>query len=217
MRKKIINRSILHAKDPKIHFRARPIALTEIDRELEEPVSFGKIIRLTRKKILLGSLAAIILILIFQSVIIKALLIAAFFAASACSTIWKRKYPELPIGIELYIFGTTAAAFAFGPIFGIFFGIAAAISAEVISGVIGEGIFFSIAAISLVAVAADFLKPLDFVALGIILTLLYDAVTQAMPLLSNPEGRIKSIIFIITHVLFNFIAFKLFAPLVSLL
>ncbi len=206
---------------PRISFRAQTVKLAllprEIDKTLEKPVSLGKLSFLNRRKIIFASIVAIILILIFQSAIIKAALAGALFAICACSTIWKRKYPEIPIGIELIIFGTTVASLAFGPAFGIPFGIALAISAEIISSVIGEGIFFSIIGISLVAFSANYLRGIDFILLGILMTLLFDAITQALPLLSSDaEGRAKAIIFITTHLLFNFTAFKLLAPLVAI-
>ncbi len=201
-----------HFTIPKI-----PSAVREIDENLKKPVEVGKVKIFSRKKIIFGSFVAVALILMFRSIVIQALLTALLFLICSFSTVWKRKYPELPLGVELVIFGTAVASLTYGPVFGAFFGIAAAITAEIASGVVGEGIFFSMVALSLVSVAANFFSGIDFVVLGIVLTLINDAICQALTIATGDvEARAKAAIFITTHLLFNFIVFKLAAPVLSL-
>lgn len=209
-------------KIPKIPFIVKEIQKIhiipeEMDKKLDEPVEISRLRLFSRKKIIFACFVAIALILIFRSVVVQALLIALLFAACSFSTVWKRKYPELPLGVELVIFGTAVASLTYGPVFGAFFGIAAAIATEVSSGSIGEGIFFSMVALSLVSVAANFFSGIDFVVLGIVLTLINDAICQALSIATGDvEARAKAAIFVTTHLLFNFLVFKLTAPVLSL-
>ncbi|MFC1454967.1 hypothetical protein ACFLQI_02650 [Candidatus Undinarchaeota archaeon] len=117
------------------------------------------------------------------------------------------------IGIELITLFTVCTAVAAGMFYAIFVGVLGMGLSwfftkerpdDVLIGVIGFGI---------VAFVAAILGPMEILVLGMMMTLLYDAMICAVYVFTGhtPVGCVK---FILTHIIWNFVMFRSFAPYV---
>jgi len=149
-------------------------------------------------------------------------IIAVLMSIGAISTFYKR-FAHIPLGFELVIFTTVTCSIFYGPLLGAIFGAVTMFLSSVAAKEIDPGAFVSLAAAALIGVIPYFLIKLNpgfsIILIGLGMTLLNDLITQpfAIMMVGEHEQKIKSLLFISTHLFFNYIIFRFFAPILRIL
>jgi hypothetical protein len=131
--------------------------------------------------------------------------------AGAMSMVYIRYVPELYVlGVELCMLSTVTCAKAYGPGIGAGVGLVTITAATIMSGRFKPSSFISIFALPLIGFAAGLID-LKIQVLGVVMTVAYDLIV--LPLYYLFGSRLHStLIFFVSHVLFNYWAFTTVAP-----
>ncbi|MEK6916707.1 MAG: hypothetical protein AABW92_03095 [Nanoarchaeota archaeon] len=154
------------------------------------------------------SLLGILVIIKFERLFFIALLIGL----GIVSLLYIRffKYAHY-VGIELCMMATVLISLAYGQVAGAFAGFASITGALVLSGYFKPSYFISVLALPLIGLIVPLFSWLNLWQLGVLMTILYDLVV--LPLYILMGSRIESsVVFFITHVLFNYWVFTTIAP-----
>jgi hypothetical protein len=146
----------------------------------------------------------------FQRLFYTALLILI----ASVSMIYQRysKYANY-VGFELCMMSTVLTGLVYGSYFGAFTGFVSIFAALILSGNFKHSSFISVLTLPLIGAIVPFFSHLSLLYLGLLMTILYDAII--LPLYVMLGSRIySSIIFFITHVLFNYWIFSTIAPFI---
>lgn len=169
---------------------------------------------LKRRLIVYFAFVSIILLLLFWSYIKVIIVMLLFVAAGAFSMIYNR-WVKVSLGVELVMLGLVLSAVLYGRLEAIIVSFAGLFFAEVISGRMTYSTFVSFIGLAVVSlVTYNFYEYFDknITTVGIAMTILYDAIIlPGYILLGSSPAR--SLLFFVTHVLFNFWIFAFVAPL----
>jgi hypothetical protein len=117
------------------------------------------------------------------------------------------------LGFELCTMATVLVSLVYGPVFGMFTGFASLFGGFVLSGYFKPTYFISVLVMPIIGLLTPLFSHLPLLYIGIIMTILYDAII--LPLYTLMGSRIhSSIIFFITHLLLNIWIFSTVAPFI---
>jgi hypothetical protein len=115
------------------------------------------------------------------------------------------------IGFELCILATVLVSLVYGPVFGAFTGFVSLFGGFVLSGYFKPTYFISVLVMPVIGLLVPLFSHLPLLYLGILMTLLYDAIILPLYVLTGSRV-ISTVVFFITHVLFNYWIFSTVAP-----
>lgn len=155
----------------------------------------------------------IVLLLFFTAETAKVLMLLVMGTVASFSTLYK-KFIRMPPFLELMTVTTVFVGIAYGPVIGAIYGATVSILSEVINTCIDAFIIGYVPARAVVGATAGLIyatfPDLGVVWLGIIMTIIYNAVGQPLYLLqSDIELRIKAWTFIIGNFFANIIVFAI--------
>lgn len=177
--------------------------------------SFSFLLEKKNRPLVLGIIAGLVLLFFFGHYLKDIVVLALLAAIGILSTIYKR-YMRIPPAVELVTFSTVMAGLAYGPVVGAVFGAVVTVLAEVFNSGIDAFIIGYIPARAIVGFTSAFFPATDIVTLGLMMSILYNAVAQPLyALQSDAELRFKLIAFVLINVPFNFIAFSVLGELVK--
>jgi len=117
------------------------------------------------------------------------------------------------IGIELCTLATVLISLKYGYVLGMITGFISITSALIISGYFKPSYFVSVLAMPLIGLIVPLFSGLPLWQIGILMTIIYDAIV--LPLYVFMGSRIpSSIVFFVTHVLFNYWVFTTIAQVI---
>jgi len=160
--------------------------------------------------IVIIGLFGLLIITKFKSLFFTAVLIVL----GAISMIYIRffKYAHF-IGFELCMMATVLTSIAYGPHYGAFTGFVSLSAALILSGYFKPTYFVSVLTMPLMGLIVPLFSHLDLWLVGIIMTIIYDAIV--LPLYVLMGSRItSSVVFFITHILLNYWVFTTIAPII---
>jgi hypothetical protein len=116
-------------------------------------------------------------------------------------------------GVELCMMATALAGRAYGPHYGAFTGFFSIFFAFIISGNFKYSSFVSLLTLPLIGAIVPLFGELSLLYLGLLMTVLYDIII--LPLYMMLGSRLfPSIVFFLTHLLFNYWIFTTIAPFI---
>lgn len=166
-------------------------------------------------KILICVGAAIALSLLFGTSIFSIIAIAGLIMVASFSTFYFN-YVSAPVNFELVKLSTILVAYTHGIMPGLAVGILSTVLGKVLIGRIDEKLPISVAAISVVAVAASLFGGVGIVALGITLVAIYNVVMFSITMLMGGDLA-WNVPYEGTNFLINVVLFTRVAPLLLLL
>jgi len=117
------------------------------------------------------------------------------------------------VGIELCMMATVLISLKYGVVLGVITGFISITSALIISGYFKPTYFVSVLTMPLIGLIVHLFPGMVLWQLGVLMTIIYDAIV--LPLYILMGSRISSsIVFFITHVLFNYWVFTTIAPII---
>jgi hypothetical protein len=117
------------------------------------------------------------------------------------------------IGIELCTLATVLISLKYGRILGAVTGLISITSALIVSGYFKPSYFVSVLTLPLIGLITPFFSWLPLWQIGVLMTIIYDAIV--LPLYVLMGSRIpSSVVFFITHVLFNYWVFSTIAQVI---
>ncbi len=173
---------------------------------------------LRHKKFLVAAAMAVLLALsfFFYSDLKALLLIIAFIVLGALSRLWQRILP-LPFGADLIMLVAVISGVLYGSMAGAVAGFLSFFLSAVLTQEDLASMWPSFLAMALTGYVAGFVPVSDISIGGIILTIFYDAIIFAAYALLGLAG-IRTFIFVVTHIAFNYYLFYNVAPvLINLL
>lgn len=150
-------------------------------------------------------------VLAFQTAILRIAFLSALIAIGVFSRIHQRFLPTSFIGVELIMLFTVISGRLFGASAGIFVGVMSIFLSTFITGEPIAKMFPPFAAIAVVGYFASAFSSANVSFTGLLLTILYDILISAGYLLSG-SNRFKLLVFVVTHIAFNYYVFYNWAP-----
>lgn len=175
--------------------------------------SFLKKIIKDRKKLAFFILSGIIILFLIKSFekFFFTLLLTGIGAASLVhSRYFKYSYY---VGFELCTMATVITALAYGPAFGVFTGFFSIFGGFVLSGHFKPTYFVSVLAMPLIGILAPLFSHLPLLYLGLLMAIIYDAIILPLYVLFGSRV-VSSVVFFVTHMLFNYWVFTSVAPII---
>ncbi|MBI2143897.1 hypothetical protein HYU17_01970 [Candidatus Woesearchaeota archaeon] len=164
---------------------------------------------LRHKALLFATIGGMAVLFLFGNYIKNAVVLLLLALIAVLSTIYKR-YMRVPPAVELVTFSTVLAGVAYGPLVGALFGAVVTVAAEVLNSGIDAFIIGYIPARAVVGFTAAFFPGVNIVTLGLLMSLLYNAVAQPLyAFQSDAELRFKLFAFVLINVPFNFVVFSI--------
>ncbi len=158
------------------------------------------------------SAAALLLLSLIIGVSVKTVFLMALLIIIASFSTFYFNYVVVPVNFELVKMSTILAAYTHGIPAGLIVGISSTILGKVLIGRIDDKLPVSVAAISLLAVAAGLFSPANIVALGIVLVGIYNIALFALTHVTGGDFG-WNLPYEATNFFFNFIIFTRIAPL----
>ncbi len=165
-----------------------------------------------RKAYVFIAALVIALLYIFRSGFAAMLTLAALFALSAVSTLYKR-YFRVPPAFELMTFSTVVVTAKYGFLAGFIFGMIAQLTSEVLHGAIDAQIIIFVPARALLALATwvgiNLFGITDLFKLGIIAIIAYNLMVQPVSwFIGDVQLKTKTIFYSIFYTVFNLVIFS---------
>jgi hypothetical protein len=159
---------------------------------------------------LLGGLFFLFIAIRFQRLLFTGILIGL----GAVSMLYQRylRFGNY-IGFELCMLATVLTSLAYGPHYGAFTGFVSITAAFVLSGNFKHSSFISILTLPLIGLIVPIFRNMSLLYLGILMTIIYDAIILPLYILLGSR-IIPSVIFFITHILINAWVFSMIAPFI---
>jgi len=167
---------------------------------------------LRHKKLIYAIVAALFLAILFiySSDIKRFLVIIAFIALGSISRLWQRFLP-LSIGVNFIMLVTVCAGVLYSPFAGLVVGVLTMFFSAIIVLDEPATMISSFFAIAVVGYISGYV-PLAYISIGgLLLTVLYDAILFISFFLFG-AGSARTIIFVATHIVFNYFVFYNIAP-----
>ena len=167
------------------------------------------------RPLVLGFAAGLILLFFFGHYLKDFVVLVLLATIGILSTSYKR-YMRVPPAVELVTFSTVMASLAYGPVVGAIFGAVVTVLAEVFNSGIDAFIVGYIPARAIVGFTAAFFPTTSIVTLGLLMSILYNAVAQPLyALQSDAELKLKLIAFVVVNISSNFVIFAIAGGLVK--
>ncbi len=168
-----------------------------------------------RKQLLLGTIAALVLLMLFRNYIKDAVVLIVLGLIAIFSTIYKR-FMRVPPAVELVTFSTVMVGISHGPVTGAIFGAVITLAAEIFNSGVDAFIIGYIPARAIVGAVSSFFPGANIVLLGLWMSILYNLIAQPLyALQSDAELRVKLLAFIIINIGSNFVIFTLLGAIVK--
>lgn len=117
------------------------------------------------------------------------------------------------IGVELCTLATVLISLKYGYVLGMITGAVSITSALIVSGYFKPSYFVSVLTMPLIGLIVPFFSGLPLWQIGVLMTIMYDAIV--LPLYVLMGSRIpSSVVFFITHILFNYWVFTTIAQVI---
>lgn len=158
------------------------------------------------------AVAAVVILLLFRSFVEMLAVMALFIALGIMSMMYNR-WVKVSLGVELILLGTVITALVYGRVPSLIVGIVSLFFAEVFTDRFTYSTFVSFIGIFAVSMAAPLLQGIGITSVGILMTVLYDAVIGPGYVLMGSSPW-RTLLFVATHLLFNIWAFAFIAPFV---
>ena len=158
------------------------------------------------------STGAVLLFSLLLGVSVKTVLLMALLILLASFSTFYFNYVVVPVNFELVKMSTILAAYTHGIAAGLIVGISSTILGKVLIGRIDDKLPISVAAISLLAVAAGLFSGADIVVLGILLVGFYNIAVFSLTHVMGGD-IMWNLPYEGTNFVFNFILFARIAPL----
>jgi hypothetical protein len=159
---------------------------------------------------------ALLLLAIFSLFIIirfkRIFFVSALTAIGAISLIPSKylRYSHY-IGFELCTMATVLVSLVYGPVFGAFTGFVSLFGGFVLSGYFKPTYFISVLVMPIIGLLVPLFNHLPLLYIGMIMTLIYDAIILPLYVLTGSRV-LSSVVFFITHILLNLWIFSSVAP-----
>ncbi len=148
--------------------------------------------------------------LLLSRVLKELFLIAAFIGLGGFSMFYNR-FIRTSLGFELITLGVVITGLLYGPAIAVFVGFFSLLLAELITGSLQHKTIVSFVGIITIGILTQLFKNTPITTAGIAITLIYDLIIVPGYLLlgSNP---LRTGLFLVTHLAFNFWVFTTIAP-----
>ncbi len=175
--------------------------------------NFNAFIALIQKrKLTFAAVIAAILFVIFYSNLAKALFLMTAFTALGIISLYYMKYIKLSLGLELNMLGTVTIGLLYGTVPAIITGVVTLFVAELITERLTHSTVISFLGMAAVGIAIPlFPKEWSITAVGICATILYDVIIIPLYIMLGSSPA-RSVVFLVTHILFNIWVFSVIAP-----
>lgn len=167
-----------------------------------------------RRQLLLFLLLAIVILLLIKR-FEQIFFIISLILLGSLSLIHSRffKYSHY-IGFEFCMMATVLTSLAYGPAVGAFTGFVAISIGLILSGYFKHSYFISVLTMPLIGLIVPFFSNLQLSHLGLLMTLIYDAIILPLYVIIGGSRIISTTIFFATHVLLNYWIFSTIAPII---
>ncbi len=165
-----------------------------------------------KRAAILLSAVSLILVLIFHDVVEMLAVMALFIVLGIASMMYNR-WVKVSLGFELIMLGTVVTGLVYGRIPALVVGVVALFVSEVITDRFTYSTFVSFIGIFAVAMAIPVFQGTGITWVGIWMVLLYDAIIGPGYILVGSSPW-RTLLFVVTHILFNIWVFVFVAPLV---
>jgi hypothetical protein len=166
---------------------------------------------LWERKGILVLVVAIAIVLIFFWAYIKAIMVMAALILLGFLSLLYNRVIRISLGFELIMLITVLAGVMYGPFAAFFVGATALFAVEVFNQSLQHSTVVSFIGLAVVSFAISYLNEMNISALGIIVTLLYNAVIAPGYLLMG-SAPWKTLLFTATDIPFNIWVFLVIAP-----
>ncbi len=144
---------------------------------------------------------------------IEMLAVMALFIAFGIASMMYNRWVKISLGIEFILLGTVITGLVYGKFPALIVGMVSLFFAEVITDRFTYSTFVSFAGIFAVSMVAPMLDGISVTWAGIWMTVLYDAIIGPGYIIMG-SSLWRTLLFVVTHILFNIWAFVFIAPLV---
>jgi len=159
-------------------------------------------------------LAFVVFLWILYMLYRPAFVVLAFIGVGAVSRMYQRFLRGISLGIETIIFGVTVAGRLYGVWSAILIGIISLPLSIVYTEEDVKWLPVALGGMVIIGVLSAYLPPTNIVLLGMTLTLVYDVTTCAVYLLLFHSNLFKTLLFIGSHLAFNYLLFSRFGETV---
>ena len=173
----------------------------------------SKIPFLVEKRIMIvTALVALVLLFVFRD-IFQAILVMTLFIIIGFASMMYNRWIKVSLGFELIMLGTVLTAAVYGSLPAIIVGFVALFAAEVFTNRFTYLTFMSFIGLFVVAMVVPSFHTTSITLIGIWMTIMYDAlILPGYLLLGSSPWR--TLLFLVTHLLFNVWLFIFVAPFV---
>ncbi len=158
------------------------------------------------------AIVSLALVLLFHNVVEMLVVMALFIGLGIMSLMYNR-WIKVSLGFELIMLGTVVTGLVYGRVPAVVVGAVALFVSEVITDRFTYSTFISFIGIFAVAMAIPFFQGTGITWAGIWMTLLYDAIIGPGYIIVGSSPW-RTLLFVVTHILFNIWVFMFVAPLV---
>ncbi len=166
-----------------------------------------------KKRVSVALVIVSIILLFFFRNFVEMLVVMAFFIALGIASMMYNRWIKISLGIEFIMMGTVITGLVYGKVPAVIVGLVSLFFAEVITNRFTYSTFVSFLGIFAVSMATPMLQGISITWAGIWMTLLYDAVIGPGYILMG-SSIWRTLLFVVTHILFNIWVFVFIAPLV---
>ncbi len=159
-----------------------------------------------------NSIITVVFLLLAAVFFSNFLVSASFIAAGIASRYYQKYLPHLSLGIETCLFGAVLTALAFGWHTGALVGIISLTISVFLTQEEAHYLPVALAGMAAVAYGASIapITALNLVFWGVLLTVFYDITTCAVYIYVFKADIFKTLIFIVSHIAFNYFIFSTF-------
>ena len=160
-------------------------------------------------------LIVILMLAIFMLIVknyTKIFFLTLFIILGAVSLIHTKYFGSNYIGFELCTMATVLSSLAYGPVYGAIAGFFSISLGFILSGHFKPSYFISVLVLPIMGLIVPLFSHLDLVYVGLIITILYDAIILPLYVIIGGSRIVTSSIFFTTHVLLNLWIFSTIAP-----
>ncbi len=164
-----------------------------------------------KKRFSIALVIAAVVVLFFFRNFVEMLVVMAFFTALGIASMAYNRWIKISLGVELILLGTVIVGLVYGKFPALIVGVVSLFFAEVISDRFTYSTFVSFAGIFAVSMVTPMLHGMGITSVGIWMTVLYDAIIGPGYVLMGSSSW-RTLLFVVTHILFNIWVFVFMAP-----
>jgi hypothetical protein len=187
--------------------------MVSYDRKQLKSWAKSKIPFLVEKRIMIAAAIVTLALLFVFSDVIQAIFVMALFIVLGFASMMYNRWIKVSLGVELIMLGTVITAAIYGSFPAIIVGFTALFAAEVFTNRFTYSTFISFVGLFIVAILVPTFETTSITWIGIWMTILYDAIILPGYLVLG-SSPLRSILFLVTHLMFNIWLFIFVAPFV---